>query len=456
MPEAKRGYIPTSDDERAEMLRKIGVMEVDDLFRDIPPDFLNPELNLPPGRSSLELMRHMSSLAEKNRHMDGGLGGMPSFLGNGVYRSFIPKAVDDIASRSEFYTAYTPYQPTISQGTLQATFELQSMLCEIMGTEISNAGIFNGPTAAGEGGVMSVRIQEYIKRQENRREIAVPPNVRNNIREVISAYASGRGSVVRVIERGGPAIIGENTACVFVQQPNAFGYLEDLEEWEQIAHKAGALFGVYADPIYAASFDESPGSFRADIVVGDAQVLGNPPNFGGPSFGILTTRLDFVRQMPGRLIGRTIDKNGNIAYVITLPGREQFERRANRPTSNITTSAALVGLRSAIYIALMGWQGLRNVGEQSFHKAHYLADRISSLKGFRLPLEGDFFREFVVECPIPPAEVNRRLLQAGILGGVDVTDRIPRGLLLCCTEMNSRGEIDQLVEELAKIGAKGV
>lgn len=455
MPEAKRGYIPRSDAETRVMLERIGVKEVDDLFGDIPAEFRNPELKLSPGRASLTLMRHMSAMAGRNRHMDGGLGGMPSFLGDGVYRIYIPPAVDSVAGRSEFYTAYTPYQPTNSQGTLQAGFELQSMLCEITGMDVSNAGMYNGPTAAGEAGIMAVRIQEAIKGQKNRREIVVPSTLRPNIREVMSTYAAGRGSILRQIGPDGISDIGENTACVFVQQPNAFGCIEDLEQWEQIVHKAGALFGVYTDPIYAASFDESPASFGADIVVGDAQVLGNPPNFGGPSFGIFTTKLEFVRQMPGRIIGRTLDRDGNIAYVLTLTAREQFERRANNPTSNITTSAALVGLRSAIYIALMGSEGLRNVGEQSFHKAHYLAEEVASLPGYRLPLDGDFFREFVVECPIPPAEVNKRLLQAGILGGVDVRDRIPRGLLLCCTEMNTRGEMDQLVEELAKIGAKG-
>lgn len=242
-------------------------------------------------------------------------------------------------------------------------------------------------------------------------------------------------------------------AGLFVQQPNAFGYIEDLEQLEEVAHKSGALFGVYADPFYSALF-EPAGKYGADVVVGEAQSLGNAPSYGGPYFGIFTTILAFIRQMPSRIIGRTTDKNGNIAYVLVLPGREQYERRENNATSNITTSAALVGLGSAVYMASMGPEGLRKAAEQSFHKAHYLSERLASLPGYKLPIEGDFFREFVVQCSIPPTEVNQRLLKAGILGGVDVSDRIPRGLLLCCTEMNTRGEIDQLVEEMARIGVE--
>lgn len=435
-------YIPNTDTDREAMLRAIGMTSASELFADIPAAFRNPALRLPPPLSELDLKRELSRISAKNSAVDG-FGGMPCFLGGGVYRHFIPSVVGSMVSRAEFYTAYTPYQPEISQGTLQYTFELQSMLCQLTGMEVCNAGMYDGATAAAEAALMASRLT-------GRRTVAVASTVASNIRDVIATYCSGPKLVLHDLHAGGQRLIDSGVACVVVQQPNAFGYLEDLQAWSDAAHAAGALLIVSVDLVSLGMF-RPPAGLGADIVVGEVQCLGNAPNFGGPFLGMFTCREQFLRQMPGRIVGRTVDGQGRTAYVMTLQTREQHIRR-ERATSNICTSQALVALASTVYLACVGPQGLRQIAELCYHKAHYAAGRIAALPGYRLPLDGVFFQEFVVECPFPPAEVNRRLYKAGFIGGLDVSDRIPGGLLLCVSELNPREEIDQLVAELERIG----
>ncbi|MBI4497136.1 MAG: aminomethyl-transferring glycine dehydrogenase subunit GcvPA, partial [Chloroflexi bacterium] len=394
-------YIPNTDADRAAMLRAIGVDAPHDLFTDIPAAYRDPALRLPPPLSELELKRELGRIAARNAALDG-FGGMPSFLGGGVYRHFIPSVVGSIVARAEFYTAYTPYQPEISQGTLQYTYELQSMLCQLTGMDVANAGMYDGATAAGEAALMAARLT-------GRQAVAVFSTVAPNIRDVVATYCSGPELAVREIAAGGPPQVGGEVACVLVQQPNAFGYLEDLGAWGRAAHAAGALLVVSVDPISLGLF-RPPADYGADIVVGEAQALGNAPNFGGPYLGIFTCREQFLRQMPGRIVGRTTDAEGRTGYVMTLQTREQHIRR-ERATSNICTSQALVALAATVYLACLGPRGLRQIAELCYHKAHYAAALIAKLPGFELAFDRPFFKEFVVRCPVAPAELNRRLLE---------------------------------------------
>ncbi|MBI2886343.1 MAG: aminomethyl-transferring glycine dehydrogenase subunit GcvPA [Chloroflexi bacterium] len=427
-------YVPNTDQDRQAMLATLGVSSVDDLFGDIPPDIGNASLDLPPGLTELELQREMVHLAKKNLALDQ----MPSFLGAGAYRHFIPSVVDHILRRGEFYTAYTPYQPEISQGTLQAIFEFQSMMCQITGMEVANSGMYDGASALAEAALMACRVT-------GRSKIASLSTVNRSWREVVSTYCEGQAIAHETIAPE-QLRLDESYACLLVQYPNFFGCLEDLRAWVQAAHQAGALL-VVATGLMPLGLLRPPGSLGADIVVAEGQPLGQSLSFGGPYVGVFCCREQYLRQMPGRIVGRTTDARGRTGYVLTLQAREQHIRR-ERATSNICTSQALVGLAVTVYVASLGPQGLREVAEQCYHKAHYLADQIAALPGYSLPLGGAFFNEFVVRCPVPPGEVNRRLLQEGILGGLDVSDQVEGGLLLCCTELNTREEMDRLVRAL--------
>ena len=347
--------------------------------------------------------------------------------------------------RSEFATAYTPYQPEISQGTLQSAFEFQSMVCLLTGMEVANTGMYDGASALAEAALMSARIT-------GKQKVVIPATVHPNAIEVVKTYAFGKELEVVSIGHDEQDQIDQETAAVLVQSPNYFGYLEDLNKWSDAAAKSGAKFVVYVDNPLSFGLYKSPADYGADIVVGEIASLGNPLNFGGPNCGIFATKMEHLRQMPGRLVGRTQDSQGRTGYVLTIQTREQHIRR-ERATSNICTSEALVALGSTIYLALVGQQ-LRQLSEHNYHKAHYAAELIGQIDGYRLPFAGEFFNEFVIECPIAPDEVNAKLLEKGIIGGQDVSDQIPHGMLLSFTEMNTKEEIDQLVKELSTI-AKG-
>jgi glycine dehydrogenase subunit 1 len=432
-------YIPNTEEDRRAMLATIGVGAAADLFADIPSQHRNPALSLPPPLSEPELRRELSQMAAANRPA----GEMPCFLGAGAYRHFIPSVVHHIISRGEFATAYTPYQPEISQGTLQTIFEFQSLVCELTGMDVSNASLYDGASALTEACLMAAAIT-------GRRRVALLSTIHPHYEAVLRTYAAGRKLAVDVMEPGEVALSAEH-ACLAVQQPNFFGYLEDVTALAEKARAVDALYIVAADPISLGLF-RPPGAYGADVVVAEGQSLGIPLSFGGPYLGLFAAREKYVRQMPGRIVGRTTDSEGRAGYVLTLQTREQHIRR-ERATSNICSNEQLVALAATVYLCALGRQGLRRIAELCYHKAHYAAEAIAALPGYSLPLEGAFFKEFVVRCPRPPAETNAALLKRGIIGGLDVSDRIENGMLLCVTEMNSRQEIDGLVTALSEVGS---
>ncbi len=430
-------YMPNTDEDRRAMLDAVGVTSVEELFADIPAQFRIEGLDLPPALSEPELLRQMAGLAALNQAPSDGT---ICFLGAGAYRHYIPSTVAHVIGRSEFYTAYTPYQPEISQGTLQTMFELQSMSCELMAMDAANAGMYDGASALAEACLMACRIT-------GRNRIAVHSSVNPAYAAVVRTYASGPGLAVDVMND--PKLSGEH-ACLAVQQPAFLGTLEDVWALGEAAHAAGALYVAAVDPISLGMLTP-PGRYDADIAVAEGQGLGWPVNFGGPYLGLFACRQQYVRQMPGRIVGRTTDLEGRTGYVLTLQTREQHIRR-ERATSNICTSQQLVGLAATVYLATVGKHGLRQIAEACYHKAHFAAELIGTLPGYSLASDRPFFHEFAVRCPRPPAEVNRHLLERDIIGGLDVSDVVENGMLLCVTEVNTREEIERLVEALGEAG----
>ena len=430
-------YIPNTDDDRATMLRDIGAASVDELFEDIPADLRNPPLELPEPVAEMDLRAHMEAMAAANKHG----GERPSFLGAGVYRHFAPAVVPALISRGEFLTSYTPYQPEVSQGTLQGTYEFQTMTAQLFGMQVANAGMYDGATSLAEAALMACRVTRRYR-------IALAETVNPNYAEVVRTYAAPQGIEVVVVPPGSPGLDDE-TACLVVQYPSYYGYVEDMTAHERAAHDAGALLVASCDPVAMAML-KSPGAYGVDVATGEGQALGIPPSFGGPYVGLFACKQDYLRQMPGRIAGKTADSQGRTGYVLTLQPREQHIRR-ERATSNICTSTALIGLWATIWTACMGKRGLRHLAELCYQKAHYAAARIAALPGYSLPLDGTFFQEFVMTCPKPAAEVNRHLAQRGIIGGFDVGDRFENGMLLCVTEVNTRAQIDALIDALAEL-----
>ncbi|HXK34028.1 MAG TPA: aminomethyl-transferring glycine dehydrogenase subunit GcvPA [Dehalococcoidia bacterium] len=434
---APHPYVPLTDDDRREMLAAIGAASTADLFADIPAQHRDPHLDLPDPLSELELLDEMRTLAARNRTA----AGYACFLGAGAYRHFRPSLIDPILMRGEFLTSYTPYQPEVSQGTLQTIFEFQSLVCELTGMDVANAGMYDGASALAEACLMACAVT-------GRRRIAISDRVHPNWLAVVRSYAHGRDIAVDVQPHGAFALTGEH-ACLAVAQPDFYGRMSpDAQSWADAAQADGALFVVAVNPISLGLF-RPPGDYGADIVVAEGQALGVPLSFGGPYVGLFACRQRFVRQMPGRIVGRTTDLDGRTGYVLTLQTREQHIRR-ERATSNICTSQQLIALSAAMYLATMGPRGLRRVAELCYQKAHYLADEIDRIPGFSVERDGPFFHEFVAVTPKPPAEINARLLERGIIGGLDVSD-IRHRMLLCATEMNTRAEIDALVDALGDL-----
>ncbi len=431
-------YVPNTEQDRRAMLDAIGVDSVDELFADIPAGFLNYDLDIPSAKDELQLGRYAREMASRNAVP----GDFACFLGAGSYRRHIPAVVRQITGRSEFMTAYTPYQPEVSQGTLQTAFEFQSLVCQLTGMDVANLGMYDGSTSLAEAALMAARITK-------RGRVAITDTVSPLYKDVLNTYVQAPGIAVDTIGSS-TTRLDDDTACLIVQQPNFLGYMEDLESLSDLAHSRGALLIVSADPVSLGMF-RPPSDFDADIVVGEGQALGVPTTYGGPYVGLFACKRDYIRQMPGRIVGRTVDTRGNEAYVLTLQTREQHIRR-ERATSNICTAVALIALMSTVYMASFGRRGLRHVAELCYHKAHYAAHLIESLPGFSLPIDGTFFQEFVVECPAPPALINERLLEFGIIGGLDVSNQVSNGMLICVTELNSRDEIDRLTGALGEIG----
>ena len=426
-------FTPHTDDDIREMLEAIGVESLDDLFADVSPK-LEGTLNLPPTLSEYEALSDVNKLAAKN------VAGLPIFLGAGAYDRITPTAVGAVTSRGEFLTSYTPYQPEISQGVLQTIFEFQSVIAELTGLGISNASVYDGASAVAEAALMTAR---QTKRDP---KVAVSAGLNPRYRETIETY---KVETVELSYNNGTtdfSEVPEDVSGVFVQSPNYFGVVEDVSAASEAAHAVGALAVAVCDPISLAVL-EAPGNLGADVAVGEAQPLGMPLLFGGPYAGYMATREEFIRELPGRITGETVDQDGKLAYVLTLRAREQDIRRA-KANSNICTNQALTALAATVYASLMGPEGLREVAELSISKAHYLADRLQEA-GFELRYpDAPFLWEFAVELP-DVGRVNEALLENGMIGGLDLGDG---AMLVAVTEKRTKEELDAFVEVVADAG----
>jgi glycine dehydrogenase subunit 1 len=448
-------YIPHSEAERDEMLAAIGIDKIDALFEAVPEKFRFPNLRLDPGRSEYEVEQELKDIAKANLTVDE----IPCFLGAGAYKHIIPAAVDAIISRSEFYTAYTPYQPEISQGTLQSIFEFQTLIARLTGMEAANASHYDGATACAEAGILALH-----HHRGKRSKILVSAGLNPMYRSTMRTYLQGLDGtkvespqVMKKISEVSPdsliEAIDEDTSLVMIQVPDFFGQIWDYSALVKAAHEKGALVAVCANPI-ALALLKSPGSMDADIVVGEGQPLGMPLSFGGPYLGFFAVRKELVRKMSGRIVGETVDARGQRGYVLTLTAREQHIRR-EKATSNICSNQGLNALTAAVYMSLMGKKGMQEVAQQCYEKAHYAARKISKIRGYKIVSHTPFFHEFAVRCPIPAFEVDEMLLNHGILGGLDLGRLDPAledTMLFAVTEANTREEIDDLCAVLAEVG----
>ncbi len=446
-------YTQMTEPQRHRMLEAIGVKSVDELFTTIPEAVkLDRPLDIPESRSELELQRELQQLAGENVTLDE----RACFMGAGVYDHFIPAVVDDLSSRGDFVTAYTPYQAEASQGALQAFFEFQTQVARLAGLDIANASLYEGANAMAEAAFMAINVT-------GKRRILVASTLHPHYRRVLATSVGDLPA--EVIEL--PATDGRipadavreemdsDTACVIVQSPNVFGLIEDWAGTCAVAHSEKKTLGIAVFNPIAAALLKRPGECGADVAVGEGQPLGIPPAFGGPHLGLFAVTKKLMRKMPGRLVGRTHDADGTTGYCLTLQTREQHIRGA-KATSNICTNQGLLALRATVYMTAMGPRGLREAAEQSYHKAHYAADAVAKLDGYDLPYAGrPFFHEFVVRCPKPAAEVIDAAADADLLPGVDLhalgASEHPNDLLIAVTEKRTRDEIDQLVTCLKEV-----
>ncbi len=444
-------YIPHTDEDRRAMLAAVGVESIAALFEAVPEQHRFPPLDLPEALSEMEVMAELQGLQAANASAQD----YAIFLGAGAYHHFVPSAINHILLRGEFYTAYTPYQPEMSQGTLQAIFEYQSMLAALTGMEAANASHYDGATSLAEA--VTVAVNEG---RGKRRKIILSPAINPQYRQVVRTYMQGQ-DIKFVGDKGRADIsdlvdmLDDSTAMLAVAYPNFFGQIDDLKGLAERVHAAGALLTVVADPIALGLF-KSPGELGADMVVGEGQPLGIPLSFGGPYLGYFACKKALVRRIAGRIVGETKDNRGQRAFVMTLRPREQDIRR-EKATSNICTNQGLMALSACIYLALMGKCGLRTVAELCYHKAHYAARQIDALPGYKVDFGKPFFKEFMVKCPRPVSEINAALLHDwGIVGGYDLGQDYPHlanTMLIAVTEMNTREEIDALVEALKEVAA---
>jgi glycine dehydrogenase subunit 1 len=443
-------YIPHTDAERQQMLSTIGVSTIEDLFEAVPSTHRFPSLDLPAPLSEMDVTAELQALAEANDHAQD----FAIFRGAGAYHHFIPSAVNHILLRGEFYTAYTPYQPEMSQGTLQATFEYQSMMCALTGMDAANASHYDGATSLAEAVTVAMEVSRH-----KRAKVILSPAINPQYRAVVRTYHQGTN--IKIVGDKGRAdisdlidMLDENTAMLAVSYPNFFGQIDDFKTLAEKVHEAGALLVFVANPMALGMF-KSPGELGADIVVGEGQPMGILLSYGGPYLGFFATRTEYVRKIAGRIIGETLDTNGKRAYVMTLRPREQDIRR-EKASSNICTNQGLMALSASVYMSLMGKYGIRRVAELCFHKAHYAAKQINALEGYSVDMSKPFFNEFVVKCPRPISEINDHLYKHGILGGYDVGKDYPHlkdHMLVCVTEMNRKDEIDALVSALKEVSA---
>ncbi|MBW2503499.1 MAG: aminomethyl-transferring glycine dehydrogenase subunit GcvPA [Deltaproteobacteria bacterium] len=442
-------YIPHTEGDVAEMLRTVGVKSIEDLFAEVPESVrLQRPLDLPPAISETELVAELKTLASQNATVST----HNSFLGGGAYQHFLPAVVDHLISRSEFYTAYTPYQPEISQGTLQAIFEYQSLICMLTGMDVTNASMYDGASACAEAVLMAVRMSR-------RKKILLSRGVNTRYRQTVVSYCQYLGLDMEDVAIGSDGRtdmqdllvkLDGSTAAFVAGYPNYFGVIEDLAELGATAHAKGVRMIVAVAEAVSLGLLKSPGELGADIVVGDGQSLGLPLSFGGPYVGFFAARQKDVRGMPGRLVGETTDLEGKRGYVLTLATREQHIRR-EKATSNICSNQALCALMTTVFMALLGKQGLRELAEQNLAKAAYAREQITTVPGLSLAFSGPVFNEFVIRSKYPVTEVLSRLESAGILGGIALEPSYPElsdCFLVCVTEQKRRSEIDDLINAL--------
>lgn len=438
------------------MLREIGFPSAAELFRGIPEKLqLKRPLDLPPALSEGEALNYFRQLAESNETRVTGRK-MPSFLGAGAYDHFIPTIIDTLISRSEFYTSYTPYQPEISQGTLQAIFEFQTMICELTGMDVSNASLYDGSTATAEAVLMAERVT-------GRTKVALAGNLHPEYVQVVDTYIRNAGiskvmlpfnDETGTLRLDALAELNQEIGAVIVQSPNFFGGIEELQKIAEATHKIGALFVVVVAEAMSLGLLQSPGKAGADIVCGETQSFGIPMSFGGSYCGFFATNEKYQRQIPGRLVGMASDGQGRQGFVLTLATREQHIRR-EKATSNICTNQGLYALMSTVYLSTLGRRGVREAAEQNVQKSHYAARRIAELKGYRVRFSANFFNEFAVVGPVPAADLLRQLREEKIIGGLELARFFPEmknEFLVCVTETITREEIDRLVAALAAVG----
>lgn len=433
-------YIPNTWDERLEMLKSIGLESMDELYSVVPEAARVKELNLPDGLSELEVKQRVKTIAEKNKTYSS------VFRGAGAYCHYIPSIVKTITTKEEFVTAYTPYQAEISQGILQSIFEYQTQICELTGMDVSNASVYDGGTAAAEAVLMNV---------DGRRKLSVVISETTNpdVLAVVKTYCESRNVPVTVVPSKDNATdtdalklaITKETACVYVQSPNYFGVIEDMDTVTSIAHESGAKVAMGVNPI-SLGLLKTPGEYGVDIACGEGQPLGMPMGFGGPYLGFMAAKSDMMRKLPGRIVGQTEDADGIRCYVLTLQAREQHIRR-EKASSNICSNEALCAMTASVYLAAVGPEGLKQVANNSAAHAHYLAARLSEIEGFNLVCDKPFFHEFLMTCPVDPEKLSEKLLKNGILGGLPVG----KDILWCATEMNSKASIDKLVSLVSEI-----
>ncbi|MBU0936316.1 MAG: aminomethyl-transferring glycine dehydrogenase subunit GcvPA [Spirochaetes bacterium] len=438
-------FIANTDADRQKMLDTVGVKSVEELFSDIPAAHRFPQLGLDRALSEMEVMRELESMAAKNASASNSAW----FLGAGAYNHFIPAAVGMLATRGEFLSAYTPYQPEVSQGTLQAIFEYQSMAGQLLGMDAVNASHYDGSTALAEAILMA------YNQSASRHRILIPAALHPEYKDVLRTYFEA--FEVELVEyqglpQDGLKMLDDQTACLVASYPDFEGRIQQLAGVADAVHAAGALFIVHADPVMLGLF-KSPGELGADIVTAEGQSLGNAMNYGGPFLGMMGVTQKLVRKMPGRLVGQTVDGKGRRGFVLTLSAREQHIRR-EKAVSNICSNQGLVMLMTTIHLELLGKHGLKKVAELCWNKSHYAAEQINKVGGYKVA-EGQFFKEFVVKTPRPAAEIAEKLERRGIVPGLPLSryykDRTHE-LLVCVTEMNTKAQIDLLAQALAEVG----
>lgn len=440
-------YVPNTEKEQKEMLKALGVAGMEELFASIPGEvLLGRPLKLKDGISEMQVKKTMAGMAGRNTIFSS------LFRGCGAYRHYIPAIVKQVTAKEEFMTAYTPYQAEISQGTLQAIFEFQTMICELTGLNAANASVYDGCSAAAEAVIMC--------REKKRNKVLLSGAMNPQIIETVRTYMAGTGTEIEVVpvtegmtdKAELKKLLDERTACFLVQQPNYYGLLEDYEELGELTKETGAKYVMSCNPVLLGIL-KSPGEYGADIAVGEGQPLGLSLSYGGPYLGFMTADASLMRKLPGRIVGETLDSRGEKAYVLTLQAREQHIRR-EKASSSICSNEALCALTASVYLSAMGKEGLRQVGTLSMSKAHYLAEKLCGIEGFSMAYEGDYVNEFTVTYKGNAERLLKGLESFGILGGLPLKGKDSGKMIWCATEMNSREEIDELIDRI-KEGLSG-